>query len=69
MALRPGRAARKAPSGARNIVGKPDHARRLDAARRLELEECNDRAGVNVLDLAPDAEVAEHACQQLRLAA
>ena len=64
-----GGAHRSRAQRARKIVGKSDHARRLDAARRLELEQRDDGTGVNVLDLAPDSEVAEHACQQLRLAA
>ena len=52
-----------------DVVGEPDDARRLDAARRLELEQRDDGAGLDVLDLALDAEVGEHARQQPRLAA
>ena len=52
-----------------DVVGEPDHARRLDAARRLELVERDDGAGVHVLDLALDAEVGEHLAEQPGLAA
>ena len=57
------------PHRAGEVVGEPDHARRLDAARRLELVERDDGTGVHVLDLALDAEVGEHVAQQPRLAA
>ena len=57
------------PQGAGDVVGEPDHARRLDAACRLELVERDDGAGVHILDLTLDAEVGEHLAQQPRLAA
>ena len=57
------------PHGTGEVVGQSDHTRRLDAARRLELVERDDRARVHVLNLALDAEVREHLAQELRLAA
>ena len=48
-----------------DVVGEPDHARRLDAGRGLELVERDDRAGPRVDDLAAHAEVLQHAFQRL----
>ena len=52
-----------------DVVGEPDDARRLRAACRLQLEQRHDRAGLDVLDLALDAEVGEHVLEQPRVAA
>ena len=49
-----------------DVVGEPDHARRLDAGRGLELVERDDRAGTRVDDLAADAEIVEHAFERGR---
>ena len=43
---------------ARDVVGQPDHARRFDARRRLELVERDHRTRPRVDDLAAHAEVA-----------
>ena len=53
----------------RDVFRKPDDARRLRSARRLELVQRHDRARPNILDLAFDAEVGEHVFQQPRVAA
>ena len=50
-----------------DVVGEADDARRLDAGRRLELVERDDRAGAHVDDLALDAEIVEHAFEQARV--
>ncbi len=50
--------------GAGDVVGEPDHARRFDARRGLELVERDHRAGPRIDDLAAHAEVAEHAFER-----
>ena len=52
---------------ARDVVGEADDARRLDAGRRLELVERDDRAGPHLHDLAVDAEIVEHGFEQPRV--
>ena len=47
-----------------DVVGEADDARRLDAGRRLQLVERDDRAGADVDDLAAHAEILEHAFEQ-----
>src|SRR5690606_7013594 len=47
-----------------DVVGKADDAGRLDAGRRLQLVERDDRAGADVDDLALDAEILQHPLQQ-----
>ena len=63
-ALHDGDAGRDRAHRAGDVVGERDHARRLDAGRRLELVERDDRAGADVDDLAADAEILEHAFEQ-----
>ena len=53
-----GDARRQRAHRAGDVVGQPDHARRLDAGRGLELVERHHRAGPGVDDLAAHAEVA-----------
>ena len=50
-----------------DVVGEPDHARRLDAGRGLEFVERHHRAGPRVDDLAAHAEVFEHAFERGRV--
>src|SRR4029077_14680173 len=50
-----------------DVVGQPDDARRLDAGRRLQLVERDDRAGPRIDDLAAHAEIAEHALERGRV--
>ena len=67
MALRPGHdgdARRDGAHRAGDIVGKADDARRLDAGRGLELVEGDDRPRAHIDDLAPDAEILEHAFER-----
>ena len=47
-----------------DVVGEADDARGLDAGRRLELVERDDRAGADIDDLALHAEIVEHAFEQ-----
>ena len=47
-----------------DVVGEPDHARRLDAGRGLEFVERHHRAGARIDDLAAHAEIAEHAFER-----
>ena len=64
-----GDARRSGAHRAGDVVGEPDDARGLGAARRLQLEQRDDGAGLDVLDLALDAEVGEHVLEQARVAA
>ena len=50
-----------------DVVGEPDHPRRLDARRRFEFVEGDDRAGAHVDDLALHAEIVEDAFKQARV--
>ena len=50
---------------ARDVVGQADHARRLDAGRRLELVQRDDRAGPRIGDLAAHAEILQHGLERL----
>ena len=50
-----------------DIVGEPDHPRRLDARRGFEFVEGDDRAGAHVDDLALHAEIVENAFKQARV--
>ena len=43
-----------------DVVGKSDHARRLDAGRRFELVERHHRTGVCIGDFAAHAEILQH---------
>jgi hypothetical protein len=65
--LRPGTTATRTETAliARDVVGEPDHARGLGAGRGLELVEGHHRAGADLDDIALDAEVLEHAREQL----
>ncbi len=53
--------------GARDIVGKADHARRLDARCGFEFVQRDDGAGIGFDDLAAHAEVLQHAFQRARI--
>ena len=53
-------AARERAHRARDVVGKPDDARRLDARRRLEFVERDHRTRPRVDDFAAHAEVFQH---------
>ena len=59
-----GDARRQRAHRARDVVGQPDHARRLDAGRGLELVERDHRARPRIDDLAAHAEIAEHAFER-----
>ena len=59
-----GDARRQRAHRAGDVVGKPDHARRLDAGRGLELVERDHRAGPRVDDLAAHAEILQHAFER-----
>ncbi len=59
-----GDARRERAHGAGDVVGEPDHARGLDARRRLELVERDHRSRPRIDDLAAHAEVAEHAFER-----
>ena len=50
-----------------DVVGEADDARRLDAGRRLQLVERDDRAGAHLHDLAAHAEILEHGFEQPRV--
>ena len=50
-----------------DVVGKADDARRLDAGRRLQFVERDDRTGADMDDLALDAEILQHAFEQARI--
>ena len=50
-----------------DVVGEPDDARGLDAGRRFEFVEGDDRAGAHVDDLAFHAEIVEDAFKQARV--
>ena len=52
---------------ARDVVGKADHARRLDAGRGLEFVERDDRAGPRIDDFAAHAEVFQHVFERRRV--
>ncbi len=52
---------------ARDVVGEPDHARRLDAGCGLELVERHHRPRPRIDDLAAHAEIAEHAFERGRV--
>ena len=72
MTLRPGTMAARADvtlMRARDVLGERDDARRLGAARRLELEQGDDGAGLDLAHLALDREVGEHLLEQARGAA
>ena len=62
-----GDARRQRAHRARDVVGKPDHARRFDAGRGLEFVQRHHRAGMGLDDFAADAEIAEHAFQRARI--
>ena len=66
-ALNHGHAGRDGRHRAGDVVGEPDHPRRLDPRRRLELVERDDRARAHVDDLALDAEIVEDALEQARV--
>ena len=70
MALRPGTTATRAETALIERAmssASADHARGLDAARRLELEQRDHRAGVDIGDLALDAEILQHAFELARI--
>ena len=50
-----------------DVVGEPDHARRLGAGRGLELVERDHGAGAHIGDLALDAEILQHAFELARI--
>ena len=52
---------------ARDVVGKPDDARRFDAGRRLQLIQRHHRTRIGLDDFAAHAEIAEHAFQRARI--
>ncbi len=56
-----GHTRRDGAHGARNVVGEPDHPRRLRSTRGLQLEESDDGAWVNSRYPPLHAEVAQHA--------
>jgi hypothetical protein len=56
-------AGRNGAHRAGDVVGERDDAGRLDAGRRLELVERDDRAGSHIDDVALDAEILEHALE------
>ena len=59
-----GDAGRHRAHRARNVVGKADHARRLDAGRGLEFVEGDHRTGARIDDLALHAEIFQHAFER-----
>ena len=64
MALRPGTTATRAEMALIERAmssASADDARRLDAGRRLEFVERDDRAGADIDDVALDAEILQHA--------
>ena len=62
-----GDARRERAHGAGDIVGEADHARGLDARRRLELVKRDDRARPGIDDLAAHAEVGKDAFERGRV--
>ncbi len=52
-----------------DVLGEGDDARRFGAARRLELEQGDDRAGLDLAHFALDREIGEHFFEQARGAA
>ncbi len=51
----------------RNVVRKPDHPRRLDPRRRLEIVQGDDRAGENADNIALDAEILQDPFEKPRV--